>query len=273
MSNTTKYGRSEKQFMERRGMLLTGDELDGFDTMFKFGHNPLVGTSYIPISPDGVCRMPLPANATTLRVKAGGNAADTAGGAGANSVLLQGIDETGAVIQEVLALAGASASLSTVGTFMRLYRVIVLETGVYPIAWTVGGMVADIVIENTAGTEDWLTVKVNGFSECQSQVAFFSVGEGQRAYLSSVSMFVDTNKAVDLLLVVRQNFMDETAGFTPIRVGSTLTGVEGHVHIPFTEPPRFAEYTDIAMLAKVTSGTAAVSIQMNFILNTRPPAV
>ncbi len=273
MSNTTKYGRSEKSFMERRGMLLSGDELDGFDTMFKFGHNPAVGTSFVPISHLGICRMPAPANATTLRVKAGGNAADTAGGAGARSVLLQGIDETGAVIQEVLPLAGISASASTLQSFMRLYRVVVLDTGVYPEAWTTGGQVADITIENTAGTEDWLVVKLNGFADCQSQVAYFSTGAGQRAYLSSVGMFVKATQTVDLLLVTRQNFMDVTSPITPVRVGSTLAGVEGDVHIPFTEPPRFAEYTDIAMVAKTTAGTASVSVQMNFILNTRPPAV
>ncbi len=272
MSHLIKYGRFEKEFMRDRGMLLSGDEMHGFDTMFKFGHNNAVGGSYVPISHGGVCRMPAPANATTLRVKAGGNAADTAGGAGARSVLLQGIGSDGSIIQEVLALAGALASASTSSAFMRLYRVIVLETGVYPTLWTTSGMAADIVIENTAGTEDWLTVRVNGFADCQSQVGFFSVGAGQRAYLSSVSVFVDTNKAVDFRLVVRQNFMDETSPFTPIRVGSTLAGVERFVHIPFTEPPRFAEFTDVAMLATIGTGTASVSVQMTFLLNTNPPA-
>jgi hypothetical protein len=272
MTNTTKYGHFEKQFMSQRGMLLTGDELDGFDTMFKFGHNPAVGTSFTCISPGGICRLPPPSGATTLRVKAGGDAADTAGGAGARSVLLQGLDATGSVIQEVLALAGILASASTSQSFMRLYRVIVLETGVYPESFTTGGAIADIVIENTAGTEDWLTVTVNGIADCQSQVAYFCVGKGQRAYLSSVNMFVDSNKAVDLLLIVRQNFMDVTSPITPMRVGSTIAGVEGHVDIPFTEPPRFAEFTDVAMVAKVSTGTAAVSVQMSFILNSKLPA-
>jgi len=273
MSHLTKYGDFEKSFMNQRGMLLTGDELHGFDTMFKFGHNPAVGTSFVPISHLGICRMPSPANATTLRVKAGGDAADTAGGAGARSVLLQGIGQDGSIIQELLATAGALASASTIQLFMRLYRVIVIETGVYGESWTTGGQVADITIEATAGSDDWLTVKLNGFADCQSQVAYFSVGTGQRAYLSAVNLFVDTNKAVDFLLVTRQNFMDVTSPITPVRVGSTLAGIEGHVNIPFTEPPRFAEYTDVAMLAKVASGTASVSVQMTFILNSILPAV
>ncbi len=272
MSHITKYGPFEKQYMNHRGMLLTGDELHGFDTLFKVGHNDSVGTSFVCISPGGLCRLPKPSDATTLRVKAGGNVADTADGAGARSVLLQGIDETGAAIEVVLALAGVLASASTSQLFMRLNRVIVIETGVYPTAFNVDGAVADIVIENTAGTEDWVTVSVNGHADCQSQMGFYSVPAGHRAYLSSLNMFVDTNKSVDLLLVVRQNFMDETAGYTPVRVGATIAGVEGHVNIPFTEPPRFAEFTDIAMLARVSTGTAAVSVQITFLLNTNAPA-
>jgi hypothetical protein len=266
MAHTYKYGNFEKKFMGDRGMLLTGDEFHDFDTMFKFGHNPAVGTSFVCISPGGLCNLPKPADATTLRVKAGGNAADTADGAGARSVLLQGLNELGVEIQEVLALAGASASLPTVQTFMRLYRVIVLETGVYPTDFTTNGAAADITIENGAGGTDWLIVTVNGHADCQSQVAFFSVGKGQRAYLSSVNMFVDSNKAVDLLLVVRQNIMNVT-NYTPMRVGSTLAGIEAHVQVPFTEPPRFEEFTDIALLAKVATGTAAVSVMMTFIMN------
>jgi len=268
MAHITRYGEFEKDFMNHRGMLLSGDEFHGFDTMFKFGHNPAVGGTYVPVTYGGIYRMPKPADATTLRIKVGGNAADVAGGAGARSVFLQGIGPDGSIITEVLATAGASASLSTTKSFMRLYRALVLETGVYPAAWGTGGQAAAIVIENTAGTEDWLTIAVNGFADCQSQVACFSVGAGQRAYLSAVNVFVDTNKAVDLLLVTRQNFMDETSPITPVRVGSTLAGIQGSISVPFTEPPRFQEFTDVAMLATIGTGTAAVSVQMTFVLNT-----
>lgn len=272
MSHITKYGDFAKDFMNHRGMLLTGDELHGLDTLFKFGHNDAVGTDFTCISPGGVCQLPKPSDATTLRVKAGGNVNDTASGDGARSVILQGINELGAGIQEVLVLAGALASASTNQKFMRLNRVIVLETGVYPTDFSSPGAADNITIENTAGTADWTTVTVNGFADCQSQLAFYSVPAGQRAYLSAVNIFVDATQVVDLVLVVRQNFMDETAGFTPVRVGATINGVEGHVDIPFTEPPRFAEFTDVAMLARTAAGTAAVSVQMTFVLNSIAPA-
>lgn len=271
MSHITKYGPFEKEFLNRRGMLLTGDELHGFDTEFKFGHNSEIGTSFGVISEGGLCRLPAPANATTLRVKAGGNANDVNGGSGAQMILLSGIDETGQSIQEAIVLAGASASASTTQKFMRLWRALVINTGVYPETPTAAGQAATITIENTAGTEDWLLIRFNGFADCQSQTICFHSAAGQRIYLTGVSIFVDTNKVVDVLLIFRNNFMNTTT-ITPWRVGSELNGIEGYVHIPFTEPPRFPEFTDVALLAKVSTGTAAVSAQMNWTISSIAPA-
>ena len=44
----------------------------------KFGDNTAVGTSYVPITGNGIYRTPQVSGATTLRVKAGGDANDTA---------------------------------------------------------------------------------------------------------------------------------------------------------------------------------------------------
>jgi len=51
----------------------------------KFGRNNLVGTTYEPITSDGIFRSPQVSGATTLRVRAG-NANDTAAGTGAREV-------------------------------------------------------------------------------------------------------------------------------------------------------------------------------------------
>jgi len=271
MSHTTKYSQYTKRYLDHRGALVSGHELEGIETTFKFGHNDSIGQTYAVVSEGGLCRLPLPANATTLRIKAGGDAADDAAGAGARSILLQGIDETGADIQEVLVTNGVDASLSTVQTFMRLYRSLVIETGTYATDFLTGGQAATITIENTAGTADWMMIRYNGFADCQSQSNCFSVGTGKRAYLSAINIFVDSVKSVDFLLVFRANFMNVSA-FQPVRVGSELNGVSGAFNFAFPEPPRFYEHTDIALVAKVTAGSAAVSANMVFITNSNGPA-
>jgi len=267
MTHILKYDQFGKQFMNDRGMLLSGNELHGLSAEFKFGHNDAIGTSYAVVAENGLCRTPLPSNATTLRVKAGGDAADVAGGAGARSILLQGIGSDGSAIQEVLVLAGASASASTAQPFMRLLRALVLESGHYSTNMLGGGSAATITIENTAGTEDWMLIRFNGFADCQSQSTLMSIATGQRAYLSGLNLFVDSNKVVDFLLVFRANFMQTDPGFQPVRMGSELNGVAGDFNYAFPEPPRFFEYTDITLLAKVASGSAKVSANLTYLVN------
>lgn len=58
----------------------------------KFGDNPAVGTTYEIIESGGGV-YPWPTSAQPVRIRAGGNAADTAGGAGARSILVTGLDE------------------------------------------------------------------------------------------------------------------------------------------------------------------------------------
>jgi len=112
-----------------------------------FGRNDSGGTSFVPIALGGVYQMPQVAGATTLRIKAGGNANDTAAGTGAREVTVVVLDETGAQITETIATAGASASAATTVTAMRLLEAFVSKSGTYATG-SVGSHADDIVIEN-----------------------------------------------------------------------------------------------------------------------------
>lgn len=261
-----KYTPPTKAYLHSRGLLSTGQELPGIDTTFKFGHNDNIGTSFSVVSESGLYRTPTPANAVNLRIKSGGSVLDTAAGTGARKVVLIGLDENGTDINEVVTLAGASSSAATTLKYMRLFRAAVIESGVYATDLLGGGHASTIVIEDSAGTEDWALIKSNGFPDAQSQIGAFSVGTGKRAYLTALNLFVDTNKAVDFILVFRSDIMN-TSVIQPVRVGSELSGVEGAFSFVFSEPPRFFEHTDVALLAKVTTGSAKVSVNMTFIRN------
>ena len=77
------------------GHQLTRNNIQLARIRHQFGRNVACGTSYTPVSDIGVYRTPQVGSATALRIKAGGNAADTAAGAGARSVRLTGIDASG----------------------------------------------------------------------------------------------------------------------------------------------------------------------------------
>lgn len=261
-----KYGPIEKIWANQRGLLTTGDEHVSLDVVYKFGHNDAVGTSYAVVAENGIYRTPAPANATKLRVKAG-DVADTAGGAGARLIQLFGINELGEQITELVEPAGVSAGADSEQLFMRLWRARVVDTGSYPTSMLMEGHVADICIENAAGNEDWALLRHNSIADAQTQIGAFSVGRGQRGFLSALSLFVESVKVVDFSLVMRPNFMDVTAPIQPVRVIATATGIVGSHNIPLTEPPEFPEFSDFALLAKVTATTADCSVKLDVILN------
>lgn len=69
----------------------------------KFGRNASVGTSFVPVALGGIYRTPTSTSATTLRIKAGGNANDDAAGTGAREVTLEGLDENFELASEAVA--------------------------------------------------------------------------------------------------------------------------------------------------------------------------
>ena len=95
------------------GMDIARGLVPGCRSFFRFGRNTAIGATYTPVTRSGHYRTPQAGSATTLRVKAGGNANDTAAGSGARQITLVGLDATGNVITETLATAGASASAAT----------------------------------------------------------------------------------------------------------------------------------------------------------------
>ena len=119
--------------------------ISGASIIHKFGQSDAIGTSFVPVARGSIYHTVQVGSATTLRVKAG-NTNDTAAGSGAQKVMLEGIDETGAIATEELTTAGTSASTASTTTFIRLYRMYVSESGTYATS-AAGSHAADIVIE------------------------------------------------------------------------------------------------------------------------------
>lgn len=230
----------------------------------KFGHNEDIGTTFEPVATGGIYRTPQVGGATKLRIKAG-NAADTAAGAGAREITLQGLNQLGVEVTETLATAGASASLDTTNTFIRFYRGWVSASGTYATS-SAGSHVASIVIENAAGTEDWATIDLDGFPVSQTEIASYSVPLGLEAYVFSIDMYVDSNKTADVLFFQRQNILETAAPYTAMRLISDYVGIVGPVPIS----PKFAigpfpALTDIGFMAKAAQ-TANVEVNFEILL-------
>ena len=231
----------------------------------QFGRNVACGTSYTPVSDIGVYRTPQVGSATALRIKAGGNAADTAAGAGARSIRLTGINASGDEVSEVVATAGASASVATNAQFIRLYEAAVVDTGTYG-TQNAGSHIGDITIENAAGTQDWAEIQLNGFPASVTGIGSITIPRNHVGMISSIQINVDLSKTTDFLILRRGGILDTAAPYKPIYKVQEFIGVARPISIQFEAPIKITELTDIGVLAKVSNGIGAVSVDMEAII-------
>jgi hypothetical protein len=200
--------------------------LAGLAVVNKFGRNDAVPNgSWEFVSLLGLTSWPLSAP-TAVRIKAGGNAADTAAGAGAREVTVQGIDSDFNEVSEAVATAGAAASLATTISFWRIHRAWVSSAGTYGAANT-----DDIVVENSGGGTDLIEIAAG---EGQTQFGGWTVPVGKTAYLLAAEMRVDSNKSANIRMFTRENIDVVSAPVSSKRIRLFFDGVSGEFHY---DPP------------------------------------
>jgi len=238
----------------------------GSSIVNKFGHNDSAGTSFEPVSIGGIYLTPQASGATTLRIKSGGNANDTAAGSGAREIMLVGLDENFVEQTETIATAGASASSATTVTFTRLYRVFVSAAGSYASA-SAGSHNADIVIENGSGGTDWATISATDFPRAQSQIGVYSVQAAMTAYVLGFTVQVESNKPVDIIFFGRGGINETAAPYSAMRMLFQANGLEDS--LTFNSQAAFGPvpaYYDLGFMAKVATGTGKVTVDFEMLV-------
>lgn len=149
----------------------------GYSTVTKFGRKTnITSGSDVPIAPFTPTYL---TTASTLRVQAGGNAADTAAGTGAREVNITGLDANYNLVTETLATAGASASSATTNSFLRVQSVNCGAVGS-------GGINAgDITIEAVTGASTQALIPA-GFG--QTVQMLYTVPAGKTAYVKGLRL-------------------------------------------------------------------------------------
>jgi hypothetical protein len=235
----------------------------GHSLVHKFGRNNNVGLTYEPLSIGAIYQTPQVSGATTLRVKAGGNVNDNQAGSGARSIYVEGVDSTGALVSEVLltnATDGTLVGVTGTQSFLRVFRSYVASSGTYATA-AAGSHSADIVIEDSAGTADWLTINSNGFARGQGQIGVYTVPLGKKAYVYNYLLTTDSNKAVDFIFFQRQNILETSAPYSGMRAVVEEVGLQGSLLGEFKGGQAFGELTDIGWMVKAA---AAAEVTVDF---------
>lgn len=249
-------------------------QLPGFNLVTLAGHNEEVGATFEFVTDNGIFRMPQLGDETTLRIAAGGDAADNAAGLGAQEIVLTGLDETGALVSELVVTNGILASLPTTTTFLRLLRIVVTKSGTYPIDLAIASHTGVIVIEDGAGTEVWGQIPLDGFAHSADKIGCGTVALGRRAYIINIEINIDSSKLVDVALFVRNNILENTPPYSPFIIGQELKAIEGSQSFNFDFPQGpFQALTDIGLVARLTAGggpDATVSTILTYITEDEP---
>lgn len=244
-------------------MIAQGD-IPGESIRRVFGRNTAVTGTAAVCSLGGIYRTPQVSGATALRVKAGGNANDTAAGSGARSITLEGLDETGAFVSETVATAGASASTATDITFLRLLKAYVEDSGTYSTV-TTGSHAGNIVIEDSGGTENWATINVTNYPKGQTEIGAYTVPLGYTAYVHHVDIIVNANKDLTALVMKREDILATSAPYTSPSIvyvlGPLGESIEQKSDVPIVLP----ELTDFGVLVyQKVGGTETAACYIEF---------
>ncbi|ANS05708.1 hypothetical protein [uncultured Mediterranean phage] len=197
--------------------------------------------------------------ATTVRVKAGGNAADTAAGAGARTVTVTGIDDSFNEVSETLTLAGASASSAGSTSFWRIHKAEVATCGTYGSCNT-----GNVDIENSGGGSDLIRIAAG---EGRSMFCGWTVPLGKTAHLYTVHVHVDTNKDVDFRIFKRENIDDTSAPVSPTVQLLYFTGINGeHIHLTHSPHEAIPAKSDVWIEVKGDAGAGGVSASLELVV-------
>ena len=246
---------------------VSAGEVPGFKLVDKWGRNGNVGTTLEPIVSETLAGdYWAPTTASTVRVKAGGNANDDAAGTGARTLNIEGLDENYLLANEDITLAGASASSSTTTTFTRVFRAFVKTAGTYR-----GANAAEIVIENTAGTADIITVDAHDGGQGQSLHCQYSAPINTRVYLIHFFYNTDSTKTNDAHIKVIDDISITSAPFGASRTLIEFEGVNDAVVLVPASPillnkPGITTPTDILVEGAVASATSVISSRMQLLI-------
>ena len=163
-------------------------QIVGHETLFQFGINNAVGTSFETIwTPSSVYSYLAAASVLTI---SSGSANDASAGTGARTVRIEGLDGSYNEISETVILNGQTA-VNTVNSYLRVSSLIVLTAGS-------GGVNAGILYAGTGTVTSGVPANVFAQVEigyCKSQMALWTVPAGYTAYITSYAFTSNSSTA------------------------------------------------------------------------------
>ena len=209
-------------------------QVPGHSTVNIYGYQPSVGTTFLPIW-ENATQYTYPVAATKMNLV--GTAGDTA------TIRIEGLDAAYEMISENLALNG-STPVQTANTYLRINSMRV----------TVGSATNPsnaVLLRDLTNTITY--AKINA-GVGRSQAAIYTVPAGHTYYLERVDIFTSLN-GNDFC-----TYQNKTISPTGVVQLTQQAPFPTSYNVNRVIPRPFAEKTDIQLMAKIQTGTGAVSI-------------
>jgi len=195
-----------------------------------------------------------------VRIKAGGNPADSASGVGARSVSIRGLNTDLVEVRETLIPLGANASADTTNSFWRIHRGTVILAGAYD-----GTNVGNIVLENG---EDMLTIMAD---EGETQHGAYTIPSGHTGQLIGIYLNADGNKPADFRLMARFGVINTSPPIFAKQLKIYWDGVVGYIRHVTSPSLSIPALTDIWMEARGGGANTEVSVGFDILLKKDGP--
>jgi hypothetical protein len=240
---------------------VTKGNVPGHSVIHRFGHAN-IGTTFTPVTHSTVYQTPTAAVALEI---VSADADDTSAGAGARTVWIQGLDINGDFVTQTVALNGLTA-VAIPTSLWRLLDWQVVTTGTYGTT-AIGSHQGTLTIRVASAGATWSLLEATPFPSGKSEISWYTVPNGYRAYLFFQSIDVDSTKAADVIFLERPDADIVTAPFSAMYEVAEFVGIAGIGTADNNFPVNGLEaMTDFGYIAKVTSGTADVSVEYEILL-------
>ena len=241
-----------KRIYEHTDLAISKGHTKGHRTLYKFGYNPDVNGDEETVWEQGG-DYPWLDSAVTMFVSST-SVNDTSGGSGANTILIQGLDENYVEIEETITLNGQT-QVATQLSYLRIYRAFVTLAGS---SGTSGGIIYIGSSGATGGVPNG-TVYANLSIGNQTQIAASTVPAGHTLYLDEININAALNIANKR---VNASFHTRDFGSNVFRTRFINVLQSSQLKQLFKYPQEFAEKTDVEI--RVSTNTSNNPITPSF---------
>ena len=241
-----------KRIYEHTDLAISKGHTKGHRTLYKFGYNPDVNGDEETVWSQGG-DFPYPTSAVTMFVSST-SANDANGGTGANSILIQGLDENYDEVEETVLLNGQT-QVATQNSYLRIYRAFVTLCGT-------GGTSGGIIYVGSSGATGGVpntTIYANLHLGNQTQIAAYTVPAGYTLYVDDINFTAGLSQANKTATCT---FRSRDHGTNVFRTRLISVLQSNQLITKFEYPQEFYEKTDLE--CRVSTNTTNNAIGASF---------